>query len=94
MDIHWATIGGSTLKVIVIGVLFGAGLPMLFAFGMRLWDVGHGGEHANGSITAGKPAALYTAYAIFALVIAAILYGILFITQKSLDHYLGIKLPF
>lgn len=92
MDIDWSTIGTGTAKVVVAGLLFGAGLPMLFALGIRLWDSGSGGEHADGTVTAGKPAALYAAYAVFAVVAAAIVIGVLYVTQKSIDHYLGIKL--
>ncbi|WP_265445033.1 hypothetical protein [Flexivirga meconopsidis] len=92
MDIDWATIADGTGKVIVAGLLFGAGLPLLFSLGIRLWDIGSGGEHADGTVTAGKPAALYAAYAVFAVVAAAIVIGVLYITQKSIDHYLGIQL--
>lgn len=92
MNIDWSSIGDGTSKVIVAGLIFGAGLPLLFSLGIRMWDAGTGGEHADGTVTAGKPAALYLACALFALVAAAIVVGVLYITQKSIDHYLGITL--
>ena len=92
-SIDWSTIGQNTLKVIAVGVVLGAGLPFLFAIGIRLWDQGSGGEHANGTITAGKPVVLATAYVLFAIVALVVIYGVLYITKSSLDHYLGIKLP-
>lgn len=92
-SIDWSTIGHNSLKVITVGVLLGAGLPFLFAIGIRLWDQGSGGEHANGTVTAGKPVALAAAYVLFAIVSLVVVYGVLYVTKSSLDHYLGIKLP-
>lgn len=92
MNIDWTSILDGTGKVVVAGLIFGAGLPLLFAIGVRLWDVGTGGEHADGTVTAGRPPALVGAYVIFAVVAAAVLTGVLWITQKSIDHYLGITL--
>ncbi|MBO1754205.1 hypothetical protein [Allobranchiibius sp. CTAmp26] len=92
-SIDWSTIGHNTLKVIAVGVVLGAGLPFLFAVGIRLWDQGSGGEHADGTMTAGKPAALTAAYILSAIIALVVIYGVLYITKSSLDHYLGIKLP-
>lgn len=92
MNIDWSHIGTGTYKVIIAGLLFGAGLPLLFSYGIQLWDKGTGGQHADGTVTASKPVALYTAYALFAIVAAAIVTGVLYITRSSIDHYLGIKL--
>lgn len=92
MNIDWASMADGTAKVIVAGLLFGAGLPLLFTAGIRLWDVGSGEENADGTATARNHAALWAAYAIMAIVVAAVLVGVLYITQKSIDHYLGIKL--
>jgi len=35
LSIDLAAIGGSVLQVLVVGLLFGAGLPALFALGVR-----------------------------------------------------------
>lgn len=94
MDIDWAHIGISVVNVIVVGAIFGAGLPLLFAWGVKLWDIGSGGQHADGTITAGSPLAKVSAFAVFALVSLMVIYGVLHITAKSLSHYLGVTLPF
>ena len=93
MDIDLASIATSTLSVIVVGILLGAGLPLLFSLGIVLQDRGAGGEHADGSITAPNPAARYASWAFFAVVALVVLYGLLFITKGSISHYLGIELP-
>lgn len=92
MNIDWASMADGTAKVIVAGLVFGAGLPLLFTLGVRLWDTGKGGENADGTVVAGRPVALWAAYVIFAVVVAAVVIGVLYITQRSIDHYLGIEL--
>lgn len=92
MNIDWTTMADGTAKVIIAGLLFGAGLPLLFTLGIRLWDAGSAEEQPDGTVTAGRPLALIAAYAIFAVVLVAIIVGVLYITQKSIDHYLGIEL--
>ncbi|RNI21152.1 hypothetical protein [Flexivirga caeni] len=91
MNIDWSSIGDGTVKVIVAGLIFGAGLPLLYTAGIRLWDTGDS-ESPDGTVTAGQHASRLLAYAIFAIVVAAVIIGVLYITQKSIDHYLGIKL--
>lgn len=91
MDIDWAGMVDGTAKVIVAGLIFGAALPLLYTIGIRLWDVGSDHEQPDGTVTAGRSAALWAAYAIFAIVVIAVVIGVLYITQKSIDHYLGIK---
>lgn len=92
MNIDWISILDGTVKVLVAGLIFGAGLPLLFTWGLRLWDTGTEHEQDDGTLVAGNLAARLTAYTVFALVLAAIVVGVLYITQKSIDHYLGIGL--
>jgi hypothetical protein len=92
MDIDWTSIVDGTAKVIVAGLIFGAGLPLLFTWGLRLWDTGDEHEQDDGTVVAGNAIARWAAYAVFAVVAAAIVVGVLYITQKSIDHYLGIEL--
>jgi len=92
MNIDWAEMATGTGKVIVAGLIFGAGLPLLYTMGIRLWDTGSDDEQAGGVAVAGKHASRWTAYIIFALVLAAVIIGVLYITQRSIDHYLGIEL--
>lgn len=92
MNIDWAEMATGTAKVIIAGLIFGAGLPLLYTMGMRLWDTDSDDEQAGGAAVAGKHLSRWTAYAIFAVVVAAVIIGVLYITQKSIDHYLGIEL--
>ncbi|MBB2890086.1 hypothetical protein [Flexivirga oryzae] len=92
MNIDWAEMATGTAKVIVAGLIFGAGLPLLYTMGIRLWDTGDEDPQADGTAVVGRQFSRWTAYAIFAVVLAAVIIGVLYITQKSIDHYLGIEL--
>ena len=92
MNIDWESIVDGTAKVLAAGLIFGAGLPLLFTWGLRLWDSGSEHEQDDGTVVAGNVVARLTAYTVFAVVVAAIAVGVLYITQKSIDHYLGIEL--
>lgn len=89
MDIIWGDIALAAGRVLLVGALFGAGLPALFALGLRLHAAGAG--DVDGS-TARRPALTAAGYALFGVVIAAVLLGVLWITRNSLHHYLGISL--
>ncbi|MFE5777596.1 hypothetical protein [Brachybacterium sp. NPDC056505] len=93
MSAEFIEIITGTLKVLGVGLLLGAGLPLLFSIGMKLQDRGQGGEERDGTVIAANPVARVGAWAVFAVVALVILYGLLFITKGSLDHYLGIQLP-
>lgn len=92
MNIDWTSMVDGTVKVLIAGLLFGAGLPLLFTLGVRLWDAGEESEQSDGSVTDGSVVARCAAYAIFALVTLAVAIGVLYITHTSIDHYLGIEL--
>ncbi|MGB3709939.1 hypothetical protein [Gordonia sp. (in: high G+C Gram-positive bacteria)] len=77
----------SITRVLAIGLLFGAGLPALFAVGMRLEAIGHGdtGKEPNA-----VPRVLgYVLFAIAGLVIAI---AILWITRQTLYYYFDLKI--
>ena len=86
----WSAMVTSVLRVLLAGLVFGAGLPALFAVGVSLWHNGSDDIAGDGSIRAGNRLALAGASVPFAVVIAAVGIGILWITQKSLNHYFGI----
>ncbi len=81
----------SLLRVLLAGLVFGAGLPIVFAVGVRLLATGHGTETTEG-VSNGKPIALVVAYALFAAVVTVVFLGVLWITKGSLKHYLGIAI--
>lgn len=87
-----------TVQVLLAGLLLGAGLPLLFAVGIRLQGIGDGITAEDGTTSgATSPiarAARAGALVIYAVVALAVVIGLLFITRDSLAHYLGIHLPF
>ncbi|MCL1838490.1 MAG: hypothetical protein FWG47_04135 [Propionibacteriaceae bacterium] len=80
-------------QILLAGILFGAGLPALFAFGIRALAWGTGGEaeeHAVGEEKKPHLAGRLVAYAAFAFVMLGMLAGIGFIAA----HGLGIAITF
>lgn len=72
-------------QVIAVGVLLGAGLPLVFAVGLRSLSTGAtdtGGDGSSFQVTR-NPAAMTLAVVCFAVVLAAIAFGIFIITHKS-----------
>lgn len=93
MDLLWGDIALSAVRVLIVGALFGAGLPALFALGMRLHAAGAGDIAVDGVAPSHRrPLLSGLGYLLFAIVIAAVVIGVLFITRNSLHHYLGISL--
>ena len=74
-------------RVLLAGVLLGAGLPALFALGIRSMAHGTGGDaeaHAPG--TAGPrphPIGTVTGYLLFTIVVLGVLLGIAFIVASG-----------
>lgn len=92
----------ATLKILLFSLLAGAALPGLFAVGVRLHALGNG--HVTGNVTsandgAGKsnPLLVAIAWAIFALVVVVVVFGVLYIARDFIAHhthypFLGAKL--
>lgn len=83
-------------KIIVVGIVAGAGLPLLFAFGLRALGMPPRGATAatagpgagttgagDDTIYAGNPAGLAVAVLCFAVFLAGIGYGIYIIVNGS-----------
>ena len=45
----------SILKVLVVGLVLGAGLPAIFATGLVAYSNGAGGDEADGAVHAAQP---------------------------------------
>lgn len=82
----------AVLRVLGAGLLFGAGLPAIFSYGLVLFSRGEDETLPDGSVRRGSLGARIGGLALFAVVIGAVLVGVLWITRKSLDHYLGISI--
>jgi hypothetical protein len=77
------------LKVLVVGLLLGAGLPAVFAFGLRAWAAGAGGTNSDGTATAPNPGLKYFGILLFILVGWVILTAVAWITRATLIHHFG-----
>ncbi|WP_080793307.1 hypothetical protein [Corynebacterium pacaense] len=85
---NFSALFGSLIEVTIVGIVLGAGLPALFALGIRL---AHGPSTSDGgasSTTPGKVAAVLC----FAVIILAIAVGILWITKGTIHQYLGVDI--
>jgi hypothetical protein len=76
-------------KVLVIGLILGAGLPAVFAFGLVAYSRGAGGAEAVGTVVAPNPALKFLGLLLFTLVAAVILLAILWITKSTIEHHFG-----
>ena len=82
-------------KVLLVGLVLGAGLPAVFAVGLRLYADGTGGTDADGAQVPPNPAMKLLAYVLFAFVALVIVTGILWITRQTIYYYTDIKIfPF
>lgn len=79
----------ATLKILVAGLILGAGLPALFAVGVRLNAEGVGAVDHDGAVAQRNPVLVALGWAVFALVLAAVVIGILFIARDFIGHHTG-----
>lgn len=75
----------SLWQVIVVGLLLGAGLPTLFAIGLRSLYGGQLGVDEHGETTTAQPtlARMAVAYACFAVVVSVVVAGIVLIVVNG-----------
>jgi hypothetical protein len=81
-------------KVLVAGLLLGAGLPALFALGIRSMAYGTGGDaevHAAGVSPKAHPVGLTLGYLCFAIVVLAVALGITFIVATGFGKTLSFE---
>lgn len=75
----------SLWQVVLVGLFFGAGLPAVFALGMRSLVAGRAGEQARPN-----PLGIAGAVVCFAVVLIAIVAGILLLASDFLSSTFGI----
>ncbi|MCF8604748.1 hypothetical protein L5I01_15430 [Gordonia sp. HY442] len=80
----------SIMKVLAAGLLLGAGIPALFALGMRAEAAGEG-ELAT-STGEKSPALKYLGYFLVGLAALIIVVGILWVTRQTLLYYLDLRI--
>ena len=84
----------ASLKILVFSMLAGAFLPGLFALGIRLQAAGNGDISVDGAEGSGRrnPALIAAAWAIYGLVVAVIIFALLFIARDFIAHHTGYPL--
>lgn len=88
MDQLWAALN-ATWRILLIGLLLGAGLPALFSLGVRALSWGSGDPEVAGDFTTSWRGKV-VAWSLFTFVILCVLAGLAFI----IAHGLGIKISF
>ncbi|WP_019971855.1 hypothetical protein [Mycobacterium sp. 141] len=82
-------------KVLVVGLILGAGLPALFASGLVAYSSGAGGTHEDGTVSTPNQALKALGLLLFAVVAAVIVIAILYITKTTIIHHFGFNpVPF
>ena len=85
----------SVLGVLVVGLILGAGVPVVFAGGLVAYSRGAGGNGIDGAAYAPNPALRILGLLLFAFVTTVIVVAILWITKTTIIHHFGVNLfPF
>jgi hypothetical protein len=82
----------SILRVLVVGLLLGAGLPAVFAFGLVAYSNGAGGTDADGAVRAPNPVLKYAGILLFLFVAWVIVTAIAWIMRSTVIHHFGFDL--
>ncbi|WP_319437574.1 hypothetical protein [Mycobacterium sp. RTGN5] len=77
----------AVVKILVLGVLVGAGLPTLFAVGARLHALGSAGDGAGATRS---PMLIALSWVLFALVVIGVVIGVLFVARDFIGHHTGL----
>jgi hypothetical protein len=80
------------LRVLGVGLLLGAGLPAVFALGMRMVGAGMGDVRPDGTLTSGRPILRVLGYLVYGLVALVIIVSILWIARQTILYYTGIRI--
>ncbi|MGC3955870.1 MAG: hypothetical protein QM804_16775 [Propionicimonas sp.] len=84
----WAALDAAW-RILAIGVVLGAGLPALFAFGIRAMAWGTGGEaeiHDEGTLPPAHPVGRVIGVVIFGFVVLVVLLAISYIVAHGLGY--------
>jgi hypothetical protein len=82
----------STLNVLIVGLVLGAGLPAVFATGLLAYSHGAGGEEADHLVHKPNPPLKYLGILLFAFVGLVIVAAVGWITRSTIIHHFGIDL--
>lgn len=82
----------SIFRVLVVGLVLGAGLPALFAAGMLAYSFGAGGEEADHVVHKPNPALKGVGILLFLFVALVIVTAVAWITRGTIIHHFGVDL--
>ena len=79
----------AAFKIMVVGLLVGAGLPALFAVGVRINAEGVGVVQHGDAVAHRNPLLIALGWLIFAAVLVAVVVGVLFIARDFIGFHTG-----
>lgn len=82
----------SIFKVLLVGLVLGAGLPAIFATGLLAYSYGAGGEESDHVIHTPNPPLKYLGMLLFVVVGLVIITAVAWITRSTIIHHFGIDL--
>jgi len=82
----------AAMKILIFGLLMGAGLPALFAVAVRMNAEGAGVADHGGTVSGKNPMLAGLSWVIFGVVLVAVLIGVLFIARDFIGHQTGVYL--
>jgi hypothetical protein len=85
---HWINLA-AVGKIMLFGLLVGAGLPALFAAAVRLNAIGAGAGSRTHTVAPRHPVLIWLSWVIVTLVVLGALVGVLFIARDFIGHHTG-----
>lgn len=82
----------SILRVLIVGLVLGAGLPAVFAVGMLAYSFGAGGEEADHRMHTANAPLKYLGILLFVLVAVVVVAAVAWITRPTIIHHFGVDL--
>ena len=79
-------------KVLLVGLILGAGQPAIFAGGLVAYSFGAGGEEADGVVHQQNPALKYLGILVFIFVAWVIVTAVAWIARAAIIHHFGVDL--
>ncbi|OBA84709.1 hypothetical protein A5662_04925 [Mycobacteriaceae bacterium 1482268.1] len=77
------------IKVLIVGLILGAGLPAVFAAGLVAYSNGAGGTHEDGTVVNPNPALKYFGILVFIAVGWVIITAVAWIARAAIIHHIG-----
>lgn len=83
------------LKVLVVGLVLGAGLPAIFGVGLLAYSTGAGATEGDGTEHTPNPVLKYLGVLLFLLIGWVIVTAVFWISRTTIIHHFGVDLfPF